>query len=392
MTDTTEAPAAGPGVAEKDHNATAMDVVAMVKEEPKAIFHDSKLLPKLLAQLDDQIEKATADVATSKGRDEIRSRAASIGRLKASIDKGGLELTEDFRKRTKEVNEVRNEVKTALAARDDKARLPLTEWEEKEKAREEKVRSFRDYLEKSLSVPTGTTLEQIDKRVEKIEAIDISEAVFGELVDRVVSEKASALSALHAAKAKIEQDERDRQELQRLREADAERLKREEATRREQAAAEEARILNETRERERQEAIERARQEEADKVLAAERERQSAELARVEEERRQADVKRQMEIDAANRRAEEAETARLEQERIAREEREKRERVEHEAEAQRQRDEEEAEARRLDEVHRATVILAIETDLVANGASNTAAKRIAQALIAGSIRHATVEF
>lgn len=374
MTDTTTTePAARDAV--MGDNSAAMDVKAMVKEDPKIVFRDTAILLKLLAQIDKEIAEAPIDLETKKGRDEIRTRAADIGRLKTMLDKTGLALTEDFRKQTKEVNDVRNEIKDALSARDDKAREKLTEWEKAEDDRQEKIRDTRAMIERFTNVPAAATLADIEFARGKLAAMVIDDATFGDLVVKVTLELDGAYAALTAAEAKIKQAEADKLELARLRQQEADRQ-----------AAERQRIANEEAAKAKQEAEERIRQEAADKAAADERDRQDAirrEELRVIEEREE-----------ETRRTEAAERKRLQD--IADEARRETARLENEA-AERDRIErervEEEERRLHDRAHRARIIAASVTDLMEHGNINEAtANAIVQAVAAGSVRHMKVEF
>lgn len=364
------------------HNSEAMDIKAMVREEPKAIYHDPKLLPQLLAKLDEEAKAAPTDMSDRKAREKLKSDAYAIATLKSSLSKAAKDLTADFRKRTDEVNEVRREIETALEQRQDSLRAPLTEWEEAEKAREEKVRAFRAYLEESLRVPNGVTIEQLARRRQKIEDTAIEPDVFGELVDHVRKERDAALSALDEAKVRIEQAERDRQELEELRLEKAKRAAEEKAERDRLAAEEEKRIEREAAERKRLEDIAAAEKAAAEKVRLEEQARQAKALAAAEEERRQADAKRQAEVDAA-----------MEAQRKA------------EAEAQRLRDIAAAEARekarlaeeerrrQADKAHRDSVMAMAASDISdACGIPISDAQTIVLAIAAGSISNVEMKF
>jgi hypothetical protein len=356
-------------------NSEAMDIKAMLREEPKAIYHDTGVLPKLLAQLDKEIAAAPKDASDNKARDAIRSAAFDIAKLKSKLDNAGKDLTEDFRKKTKEVNDVRNEITGALEQRQAAMREPLTKWEEEEKSREEAVRNYRKYLEDSLTLPAGATLEKIAARRAKIEAATIVSEVFQELTELVERERANALQALDGFASQIRQAEADRLELAQMKQEKAEREAREAVERAKAVAEEAARIEREAVERERLEAIKQAEENASRAAEAkAEAQRQAAEA----ELRRKA----QAEVDAANARAAEAERLR--------EEMANRERA---ADAARQAQAEEDERRRRDLQHREDVFSAITEDLVrVAGITSTKANAIAQAIAAGSVRNVTVEF
>jgi colicin import membrane protein len=390
MTDTAE-PTARESV--MGDNSEAMDVKAMLREEPKAIYHDTKMLPKLLAQLDKEIAAAPKDVADKKDRESVRSAAFDIAKLKTKLDGAGKDLTEDYRKKTKEVNDVRNEITGALEQRQAAMREPLTKWEEAEKAREESIRGFRKYLEDSLTLPAGATLEKIAARRQRIATTAVHPDVFQELTEFVEKEKAAALQALDGFKAQIEKAEADRLELEKLRQEKIEREAREAAEMRRKAAEEEARIQREAAERERQEAIANAAREAAEK---AEREAQEREAeAERQREAAAAELRRKAdeEVAAANARAEAAEEARLAAERNAAREREEAAQVARRIEEAHKAQAAEDERRRKDQEHRQRILEAIVEDIVAVSAiSSTKAQAIAQAIAAGSVRNVTVEF
>lgn len=386
------------------HNSNAMDVKSMLREEPKAIYHDTKLLAALEATLDAEIAAAPKDMSVRANREVVKSAAYAVATLKSKLDAAGKDLTEEFRKRTNEVNVVRKEITTTLEAKQHALRAPLTDWEEAEKVREEKVRAFRAYLEDSLRVPSNVTIEQLAKRRQKIEDTAIEPDVFDELVDKVREERDAALKALDEAKERIERAKRDAEELEALRLEKAQRDAADKAERDRQAAEEEKRIEREAAERERQEAIRKAEQEAADKVRREEQERQAAELARVEEERRAAAAKAQAEIDGANRRAREAEEARQRAEAAAQAEREERERVEaarraeEEAAAERERkrqaaEDAEIERRLRDRAHRNAIMTATKEDLMEHAKiTDEQARRVVLAIVGGNVRNAKVEF
>lgn len=390
MTDTAE-PTARPAV--MGDNAESQGIRAMVIEDPRALYRDPKVLPKLLAEIDRDIDNATNDVTTDKGRKAIASEAHDFRKLKALLEKTGMEMTEEWRKQTKEVNDIKREVKDELELRYEKRRAPVTAWEEAEKAREESVRLYRELLENSRRVPAGMTPERILKQREKVEAVTVDEAAFGDLTEKVLEEREDALKALDAAHAAALQDISDKVELARLRqEAETRRLA-DEARAREEQRAEEQRQAAEEAERQRLEAVEQARIEAEERVR---REAEAAEAAR-EEQRQAAEAemrrKAQAEVDAANARADEAEKARLAVQAAAEEAELARKAVERQMEEDRERMRRDEELRRKDQEHRERVFAAIAEDIVAvSSISQAKAHAIAQAIAAGSIRNVKVEF
>lgn len=358
MTDTTTTePTAREAV--MGDNSAAMDVKAMVKEDPKIVFRDAEILPKLLAAIDKEIEDAapTLDVSTKAGRDAIRTRAADIGRLKAGLDKTGLALTEDFRKQTALVNEVRNEIKRELGPRDDKAREKLTEWEEAEKKKAEHIRDTRALIEKFTRIPAAAVQSDVDYARKALGKIALTEETFGEVLPIVTKELQAALDALAAHETKLKQDEADKAELAKLRAENDARIAREQ---------EAERIANATKAQEERDAEIRERAAEA----AAQKERDAADARQ-----READAAKQRELDAAAERTRQAEA---EAERLRDAERE-RLRLEAEADA-------EEKARFEDAEHRKQVIELAAADMAnVSGIALSKARQIAQAIAAGSV-------
>ena len=230
-------------------------------------------------------------------------------------------------------------------------------------------------VEESRNVPASATIAQIEKRRQKILDTQIDPAVYAELTERVEQEKEVALQALDAAKAAGEKVIADREELERLRAEDAKRREREAEEARQRVAEEEARIAREFAEQDRQRAIKVA---EENASRAAEAKAEAQRQATEAELRRKA----QAEVDAANARAAEAERLR--------EEMANRERA---ADAARQAQAEEDERRRKDQEHRATIFEQAAQDMTGvSGITMAAAKKLVQAIAAGSIRNVTVEF
>lgn len=367
-------------------NVDGVNVLAMVKEEPRVAIRDAATRKKLYDELDRIVDEASTDISTSKGRDAVRKQTMDIVRLRTALDAAGKDMTEEWRKQTKEVNEVRAEIKAELEQREERLRAPLTAWEDAEKAREEKVRAYRELLENSRKVPAGVTPERILKQREKVEAVTVDEATFGDLVEKVTEERDEAIKALDAAHKAALQAIADAEELEKLRAEKIARDRADEQRRRDEAAAEEKRLAAERAEAERQEAVAAAAREAEERVK-----REAAEAAEAAERQRQADEaeihrKAQEAIDAANERARLAEEA-------AQRERDENARREREAEEVRKAQAAENERRRKDQEHRQAIFEQTAQDITGvGGITMAAAKKLVQAMAAGSIRNVKVEF
>jgi colicin import membrane protein len=235
----------------------------------------------LLAHIEQEVKERTFDLSTAAGRDECRAFAAKITRTKTTLDKTATTLTEEWRQKTKAVNDARRPLIDRLAALAEQARQPLTEWENAEAARVEKVETTIQRLVEFGVVTVDATAASVEDTIAVVKEIVLDEGVFQGALEAAEKARDHTLSVLQAALARIRQQEEERAELDRLRaEAVA---RREEEERR---AAEEARRREESErlEREQREAEERRRAEaeEAD----ARRVREEAAAAAAEERRK----------------------------------------------------------------------------------------------------------
>lgn len=340
-------------LAEIGHNSASY--LQMIEADPAIVYRDGEALPGLIAEIDALIAAASGDVGTKKGREAIASLAHSISRRKTPILDAGKKLTEDWRKKTAEVNATKSEVEKKFDALRDKARAPLAAWEDAEKARVAKIEQAMSNLRYMMKPPIGHTTAEFDIDIAAVEGIEITDD-FGDQRDAAEDLKVEALTALRAGRAAFVKAEAERAELARLRAAEEERQRaeREAEAKRAQEAAEAERIAAaERRAAEEAEARVKAEQEAA---LAAERRKaQEAQDALAAEQRRQAEAK------AADERAAAAKA---------------------EADA----------ARAADIAHRGKIMGEAKTALMTLELDEAKAKQIVLAVCAGSIPHINISF
>lgn len=333
------------------HNSTkAMTVIA---EDPGAIYRDPDLLEKAVKEYEAELSTAAIDLTTTKGRDEIKSRSAEFSRLKVKIEDAGKALTEEWRKKTAEVNAVKSEVSKAFDKLRDDARRPLTEWETAKKKRDDEIAAVIAKIDNMALVAADASAQTVRDRLDWLSSLAIDEAWFGAFEPIAAGKRARVTETLTAALSRIEQAERDRAELDRLRAEQAE------------------------RDRAAKEAADKAAAEQAEKDRIA-----NAATKAIDDERRRA----QAEIDSANARADEIKRQAddAERARIA----EQRRKDDAEA-AQKAADE----ARQKDIEHRGKIMReAKEAIMEHGGVKEDAAKKIVLAIVAGSISHASIRF
>lgn len=349
-------------------------IIAEAQQNAVALFTDEARYSDFYERVKQSVSGFVPDVKTDRGRREIASVAFKVTKAKTTLDKAGLTLTEEWRQRVNAVNAARKKMTTELDELAAEVRRPLTEWEEAEDARQDRCSQMLNRLRSEATVQFGETAADVRARFADIEALTFDAAEYEGFAEQVTALREQALSALSAAAGRLDQEERDWAELERLRREQEERTareaelarQREEEEARSRAEQERARLAKEAeerRQREIAEAAERARRE-ADEQARAEERREAEQRLAEERSQRQ----------AAEREAEDA--RRKEQERAAWEAKERRER----------------EAREADERHRKAVLRDVRDDLIAAGLAEEQAKTAALAIGSGSIRHLTVRF
>lgn len=350
-------------------------VAPYVETNPVTVLLDEGLRARFFAEIEETVSTAPVDLTTDKGRKEVAALAYKISRTKTAIDEAGKALTEEWRAKTKVVNDARAIARDKLDDLRDKARKPLTDWETAEKARIQEVEDKIGWFETVAIIHAGSSSDEVAAKLDSARACLIDEEVFREFTTRALAGRKAAIEALEAGLARIRQDEADRAELAKLR---AEREERERAERERAEAEETARRAAEA-EAARQAEVERLA---AEKVAEAERKAEEARLAAARaEEQRIADVA------AAEARAVEAAAqakADAEREALARKEREEQEAAEAKAE----------EARRAaGREHRSKIMTAAKVALIdAAMIEEDVARRVVLSITTGKIPNVSMHF
>lgn len=361
------------------------DLIEIEVSNPVKLFTDKEAFENLYSRVKEEAAKAGSDVSTKAGRERIRATAHKISRTKAAIDKARLGLTEEWRNQIAKVNESGKEITAKFDDLRAEVRKPLTEWEDAEDARKQRCSDILTKLASAATITLVDTVETVKARLDEVQAIEIEAAEFDDLTEQAMQRQEHAVAQLQLGLSRLEQEERDRAELQRLRDAEEQR-KQEEAERAEreriaaeEKAAEEKRVADaeaarkaeaERIERERNEAAAAATREAEEKARAAEAEREAA---------------RQAEIDAANERARVAEEARqaeakrLEEERI-------------EAERKAAAEKAEQERREADLAHRQKIMGEVKQAIMTCGVTEEQAKAIVLSITGGNVPHTKITF
>ncbi|EMK0352784.1 cell envelope biogenesis protein TolA [Citrobacter amalonaticus] len=310
------------------------DLVVIEKSNAMAVFKSADQIEDILQKVEREVMSFVPDVTTAKGRKEIASLAYKVAQTKTYLDGLGKDLVAELKEIPKLIDANRKTVRDRLDELKEKARQPLTNYED------EQERIKKEEEEKRAA-------EELAK---KIEADHEMALLMNNDFDRELAEKKAEQERLriaHEEEIKRQAEERAKRDAEEKAAAEiaAAKKREEEAI----AAKAQAELLakqeKEKAEREAKEALERAEQE---KQEAIEAERKKA----------------QEEADRIRREAEAKEAARL-------------------AEEKRIKDEEERRAK--DKAHRKEVNNKILADLIKAGASEEVAKDIITAIVKGEV-------
>lgn len=289
----------------------------IVIEEVKAIevFTDKGIRP-LIDAIRQKALSEVPDMKTKKGRDRVKSLAFTVAKTKTALDGLGKELTEDWKKKAKVVDSSRKLMREELDAIKEEVRAPLTEYENREKLRVEKLDNFYDNIIE-LSKVTNTemdcpyTVGELETNLAKLEAVVVDESLQERELD-CIKAKARGIEKLTKTIEEIKQKEQQERELEELRQKqiEQERIEREKQIAEqaaEQARAEAARIMvqqqQEAEAREAQAKYELEQAEERAKQAAIQAEQQAKQAQERAEREKQAaiDAEKARQIEEAER-------------------------------------------------------------------------------------------
>lgn len=351
-----------------------------VFDNPTLAVVETGYFDKVYAELKREADAITLDLSTEKGRKAIAAMAFKIARTKTAIDDAGKTLNEEARAKINAVDAARRVVRERLDALKDAVRAPLTDWENEEKARAERVELCMSWLRSAALVSATDTADTITAQIAEIRALEIGDD-FGAAKAIAEGARDYAIQSNEAGLVRIAKEEADRAELDKLRA---------EAAARQEREAEAARVKAQA------EADARAKQEAADRAAKAETARleaiaNAANAARLEaEQAAETERKRVEAAHAAEIAAERAKAAQIareaEQAAAAKAEQERRAAAEAAAAAA-------AEALRVkNRAHRSAIMGEVKAAIMSCGIDEATAKNVVLAIVAGQIPHTAIQF
>lgn len=124
----------------------------------------------LLNELQKQLDAANVDTGTKKGLDSIRSTANNIRRSKKFFTDHASKLTADLKEEIKEITSVSDYAVTRLEEIREEYRKPLTEHEEAEKLRQNKLANAIAEITE-IGVKKHSTPEEAKQALEALEGV-----------------------------------------------------------------------------------------------------------------------------------------------------------------------------------------------------------------------------
>lgn len=254
---------------------------------PEKLFSNGGTLPVYEA-IKKEVAGFVGDVSTEDGRKEIAALARKIARSKTFIDDVGKTYNARLKALPKEVDAERKRVWDALESLQAEIRKPLTEWEEKEKARVQAHKDALSAMEDLARFNDMPTTEQIKANLSQLEALSLRD--WEENAEFAATVAVDLINSLNVRLAASEKADKERAELEKLRAeaaqreaAEAARLAKEQEAIRVAQAEEKARVeAKEAAQKAIEEARAAAAKAEADRIEAAAR----ADQARIDEHER----------------------------------------------------------------------------------------------------------
>ncbi len=291
------------------------------------LFKSDEAVEDILGKIEKEAKSIIPDISTEQGRKEIASIAYKVARTKTALDNLGKDLTETARQQINAVNKGRKEIRDRLDELRDDVRKPLTEFEEKEKARKQEHENrlqgmvnqndFENFL-----APDSKELAEAMCTLKLLYTTAFDDSPyeweeFKQRADDTYKDILSALLAKHEAAIKSEEQAAELEKLRKEKEeheaqeerqriadeaaAIAKKEAEEKATREAEVAANKARAKNERIQREKDEAEQKLKDAELARVAAEKK---------AEADKKDAEEKAQRDADAAAK----AERARIEAE------------------------------------------------------------------------------
>ncbi len=255
-------------------------VLREAEEMDKQELFKPDVVESILDAIKARVKEFKPDLTTAKGRKEIASVASKVAKSKTFLDGIGKDVVADWKAKAKVIDGQRKIIRDTLDAMKEEVRKPLTEWEEAEEKRQEKInkRILGIKAAADLTSYGSVTSDIIKQNLDEVKSIEIDDS-FAEYKDLAENEKDNAINILQARLDRQLEHEEEQAELAELRKEKEEREKKEAAEKAEaERKAQEEKIRKEAEEKAKLE------EEKKSKEAIAKIEAEKQELIRKQEE------------------------------------------------------------------------------------------------------------
>ena len=196
------------------------ELVVIPKESALQIFTTEGAIDQYLNIIRDEIDKFVPDTSTISGRERIASFSYKISKCKTGIDAIRKDLADEQKEIPKKIDATGKRVRDTLDQWRDEVRKPLTDWEEAESARQNRIKSDIDELQAVADDRQPRAAQVLKDRLAEVFRMEITEAVYNEYLSMAREAWLAACDHLGIAIQEAEQREKDALELAELRKAD----------------------------------------------------------------------------------------------------------------------------------------------------------------------------
>jgi len=141
--------------------------------KPVELFNNSDNVDSLISAIESLINDHVPDTSTDKGRKEIASLAYKVSQTKSKLEKLGKDLVADEKEKIKKVDSERIRLTKHLDELRNKARQPLTLWEEEQDRIKREIEQFKVELN-SLKPILEDDINSLKSKLEKLENFNFS--------------------------------------------------------------------------------------------------------------------------------------------------------------------------------------------------------------------------
>lgn len=195
--------------------------IATISQLTAADIYRVDAMDTILAIVTSEAEKQLYDASTAGGRQDIVSLAAKISKTKIHLDRVGKDLVAEWKNKSKLVDHDRKKARDTLDALRDKIRMPVTEYENREKNRIEEIVARIDRIkilrysgdpEISIAPPLAEQLINLNNDLQHVNSIVIDDS-FNEFFEEATLAKNTTIEKIKLHIIELKKVEKEAEEI-----------------------------------------------------------------------------------------------------------------------------------------------------------------------------------